>query len=129
MMNAASRLTSLLQGTLPYHYYVRRVVLVHAPTLLKARLYVSPQVFVQVYRNDDYDSTSFVVVAHGNRLYGRDQLRGKWHRHPHDNPDTHDTGTEGAYSVDLLQFLAEADAVLKKAGLIPQQLGLPEIEE
>lgn len=119
-MNTASQLVSVLQGTLPYRYYVRRVFLVRAPALLKARLYISPQVFLQVYRNDDYETTSFAVIAHGKRLYGRDQLRGRWHRNPHDDPESHDTGTEGTRCVDLLQFLAEADTVLNKTGLVHQ---------
>ncbi len=36
-------------------YIIRLEVLEHSRHLLKARLYIAPDLFVQVYRNDRYD--------------------------------------------------------------------------
>ena len=77
-MNVA-QLLSVLHREARGRAYVRRLdVLDQSPTLLKARLYVSPGLFVQVYRNDRFNMTSLVLIHNGQRIYARDQLDGVW---------------------------------------------------
>jgi hypothetical protein len=98
-------------------YILRLDVLDHSRNVLKARLVISPDLFVQVYRNDLYDTTNLVVLYGGRRIYGRDQLGGRWHRHTAEAPDVHDTSADGSRSVELAEFLDEAEAVLAAMGL------------
>ena len=67
-------------------YILRLDILDHSRNMLKARLVISPDLFVQVYRNDLYDTTNLVVLYGGHRLYARDQLGGRWHRHTAEAP-------------------------------------------
>ena len=98
-------------------YILRLDILDHSRNMLKARLVISPDLFVQVYRNDLYDTTNLVVLYGGRRLYARDQLGGRWHRHTAEEPDLHDTSADGSRSVELAEFLDEAEAVLAAMGL------------
>ena len=88
-------------------YILRLDILDHSRNMLKARLVISPDLFVQVYHNDLYDTTNLVVLYGGRRLYARDQLGGRWHRHTAEAPDVHDTSAEGSRSVELAEFLDE----------------------
>jgi hypothetical protein len=87
-------------------------VLDQSSALLKARLYVSPDLFVQVYRNDRFDTTNLVLIHNGQRIYGRDQLGGVWHRHTTAAPHLHDTSAEGRRPVNLSEFLDEVETAL-----------------
>jgi hypothetical protein len=98
--------------------YIRRLDLIdQSSTLLKARLYVSPDLFVQIYRNERFDTTNLVLIHNGQRIYGRDQIDGVWHRHPVAAPHLHDTSSEGRQPVDLPEFLDEVEDVLVKLSL------------
>ena len=98
-------------------YIVRLEVLDQSATLLKARLYISIDLFVQVYRNDRFNTTNLVLIHNGQRLYARDQLGGIWHRHTAAAPDLHDTSAEGQMPVNLSEFLNEVETVLAALGL------------
>jgi len=116
-MNVA-RLFEALQNEIKRRPYLLRLeMLEQTPRLLKVRLHISPELFVQVYRNDQYDSTNLALVHNGRRIYGRDQLCGNWHRHAGIQPDSHDVSQEGQKSVDLDEFLNEIEAVLASSGL------------
>jgi hypothetical protein len=110
-------LLSQLTSSLPYPYYVRLAILVHRPPVLKARLYIKHDVFIH-YRNDAFNSTSFTLIIAGKRIYARDQVRGKWHRHPKDNPDSHDYGEGGSIPVNFNEFLEEVDQILSELDII-----------
>ena len=98
--------------------YIRWLeMLEYTPSLLKARLYVTSELFVQVYRNDGFNTTSLVLIQNGQRLYGRDQLGGVWHRHLHTSPDVHDTSLPGQQPITLAEFLNEVESVLAALGL------------
>jgi hypothetical protein len=103
-----SELLLALQHEASRRAYVNQVaVLDQSAMQLKARLYLWPDLFVQIYRNDRFDTTNMVLIYNGERLYARDQLGGLWHRHTHTNPHLHDTSPEGRRSVDLTKFLDE----------------------
>jgi hypothetical protein len=58
-------------------YFVRMDVLDQTLSLVKIRLYISPDLFVQIYRNDRYQTTNLALVHNGQRLYARDELDGR----------------------------------------------------
>jgi hypothetical protein len=98
-------------------YVGRLVVLDHSVSLLKARLYIAADLFVQVYRNDRFDTTNLVLMHNERRLYARDQLAGAWHRHTSVAPESHDTGADERRPVSLGEFLNEVEDVLAALGL------------
>ena len=116
-MNVDDLLIFLRQEVGHRAYISRLDLLDQTASLIKARLYIAPELFIQVYRNDRFDSTNLVLIHNGQRLYGRDQLGGKWHRHNHTAPDRHDTSPAGQQPVTLSEFLDEAETVLASMGL------------
>jgi len=93
-------------------YFVRMDVLEQTLSLVKIRLYISSDLFVQIYRNDSYQTTNLALIHNGQRLYARDELDGRWHRHTHRKPEEHDTSKEGRRPVELSEFLDEVEQVL-----------------
>lgn len=93
-------------------YFVRMDVLEQTLSLVKIRLYISPDLFVQIYRNDRYQTTNLALIHNSQRLYARDELDGRWHRHTRRRPEEHDTSKEGRRSVELGEFLDEVEQVL-----------------
>lgn len=116
-MNASSLLATLHQAVQERVYFTHLVILDQSWNMLKARLYLAPNLFVQVYRNDRFDTTNLVVIHNDQRIFGRDQLGGQWHRHPAEDPASHDTGPEGRLEVTLNRFLDEVETVLANLGL------------
>ena len=80
-MNVSELAADLQKELRRRKYFLRLEILDQTPNLLKARLYISSELFVQAYRNDRYDTTNLVLVHGGQRLYARDQIDGQWHRH------------------------------------------------
>ena len=116
-MNVTDCLFALHHEAQSRAYIGRLVVLDHSVSLLKARLYITADLFVQVYRNDRFDTTNLVLMHNEQRLYARDQLAGAWHRHGLASPESHDTGAEGRRPVNLGEFLDEVEDVLAVLGL------------
>lgn len=98
-------------------YILRLEVLELTPSLVKARLVISPDLFVQVYRNDRFDSTNLALIHNRRRIYGRDQLGASWHRHTQPDPEAHDRSLGGRQTVSLGEFLDEVEWVLAELGL------------
>jgi len=85
--------------------------------LVKIRLYISQDLFVQIYRNDRYQTTNLALIFNDQRLYARDELAGAWHRHSHRAPEEHDTSKEGKRPVEISEFLDEVEKVLAELDL------------
>jgi hypothetical protein len=98
-------------------YFIRLDVIEQTLSLVKIRLYISPDLFVQVYRNDRYQTTSLALIYNGRRLYARDELEGSWHRHTFRRPEDHDKSREGRRPVEIDEFLDEVENVLAALGL------------
>ncbi len=111
-MNAADLPATLGTELKRRKYFIRMDVLEQTISLVKIRLYISPDLFVQVYRNDRYETTNFALIHNGQRLYGRDELDGRWHRHTYDKPEEHDKSKEGKRPVEMSEFLNEVEQVL-----------------
>lgn len=82
-------------------YFVRMEILDQTLSIIKARLYISPDLFVQVYRNDRFQTTNLVLIHNGSRLFGRDEVDGRWHRHVHTASEEHDFGAGGQRAIEL----------------------------
>ena len=111
-MNVADWLSALHQEVQRRAYVGELVLLDQSASLLKARLLIAADLFVQVYRNDRFDTTNLVLMYNEQRIYARDQLDGVWHRHTAADPQAHDTSAEGRSSVNLAEFLDEVEDVL-----------------
>ena len=98
-------------------YFIRMDVIEQTISLIKIRLHISPDLFVQVYRNDRYETTNLALIYNGQRLYARDELDGHWHRHTHRAPEEHDTSKEGKRPVEISEFLDEVEKVLAELNL------------
>lgn len=116
-MNVAQLLSALRLETKRRAYIRRLDVLDLSQNLIKVRLYLSPSLFVQVYRNAHFDTTNLVLIHNEQRIYARDQVNGIWHRHTATDPHKHDTSAEGRRQVNLSEFLDEVEAVLAAMGL------------
>ena len=116
-MNVPSLFAALHQAVQQRAYFTQLVILDQSRSVLKARLYLSPSLFVQVYRNDRFDTTNLALVHNDHRIFARDQLGGNWHRHPVDDPTAHDFSEEGMRDVSLNEFLDEVEAILSELGL------------
>ncbi len=116
-MNAPDFLRALHQEVRTRAYIGRLEVLDQTPSAVKARLYITPDLFVQVYRNDRFDTTNLVLIHNGQRIYARDQLQGIWHRHPVGTPVAHNHSSEGSRVVSLSEFLDEVETALASLSL------------
>lgn len=116
-MNARDLLTQLPLEAQRRPYILRLEILELTPSLIKARLFISPDLFVQVYRNDRFDSTNLVLVHNQRRIYGRDHSGGVWHRHTISEPDAHDKSKSGRQAVTVEEFFNEVEAILAELGL------------
>lgn len=111
-MNAADIPAKLGEELKRRKYFLRMDILDQTASLVKVRLYVTPDLFVQIYRNDRYQTTNLVLIHNNRRLYARDELDGRWHRHAHFAPEEHDTSKEGQKPVSISEFLDEVEKVL-----------------
>ena len=104
------------QATRPYFAWLN--VLDMGEHFIKARLYVRQDIFIQVYRNDQTQLTNFVLILGGQRVYGRDEIGGIWHRHPFDDPVQHDRSDEGSKALTLSEFIEEVMEILTELELL-----------
>ena len=89
-----------------------------AENMIKMRLHVDTDCFIQVYANTQKQIFSYVLVLNRSRIFGRDCEGGLWHRHPHQAPDQHDFSPEGQRAVSFSEFLSEAQQVLQEEDLL-----------
>ncbi|HAP66410.1 MAG TPA: hypothetical protein DCQ99_01035 [Nitrospinae bacterium] len=85
---------------------------------IKCRLILKEDLFVQVYVNVETDTVGFVLINKGQRVYGRDAIEGKWHRHTFEKPLYHDFSPTGVKKVNLKGFLIEVQEILDRENLL-----------
>ena len=61
--------------------------------------------FINVFYNVTTDKTAFALVREGQRLYGVDNAKMGWHRHPFNNPSQHVSCAPTRFT----DFLAEVE--------------------
>ena len=98
-------------------YFIRLEILEQTQSIIKARLYISPDLFAQIYRNDRFETTNLVLIHNGGRLFARDEVDGRWHRHIHTAPEEHDFSDEGQRAVELSEFMDEMEEILAELNL------------
>jgi len=116
-MNVSSLVQDLIREARQRSYIMRLDFLDHTISMCKARLYFSLETFVQVYRNDRFNTSNFVLIHNGERIFGRDELDGLWHRHPLGDPERHDSTPEGRQPATLSNFLDEVEEILAEMDL------------
>lgn len=116
-MSTDDLLTNLREVVISRSYIVRLEIMDQSVHMLKARLFINPDLFIQVYRNEMFDTTNYALVYNSQRIYARDQLGGKWHRHNLSNPKLHDKSEEGRKAISLPEFLDEVEMILTKLDL------------
>lgn len=58
--------------------------------LLKVRVYLTEgNLFIEVFYNCVTDKTSFALIQAGRRVYGADNAKMGWHKHPFDAVNRH----------------------------------------
>jgi len=98
--------------------FVKRIVRMdETEHTVKYRLVIEEELFIQVYINVGNDTVGFVLANKGQRVYGRDAIEGKWHRHTFEDPLGHDFSAEGSKKVSLKEFLMEVQEILDKERL------------
>ena len=111
-MNVNDLVVSLEKITQTRSYIERLEIVDQSVNIIKARLFINPEIFVQIYRNDMFNTTNFALIINRQRIYGRDQLGGIWHRHQVTNPEIHDKSIMGKKGVTLEDFIDEIEEIL-----------------
>ena len=86
--------------------------LLKTPNTIKIKLSITYTCFIQVYQNIQKGIISYVLVSGNQRLFGRDCDGKIWHRHPVENPDSHDFSEDGSRTVSFEEFLYEVSEKL-----------------
>ncbi len=115
-MNLADFIDALEKAALKY--LLKSRILVRTDNAVKARIEISDNIYVQFYFHQVSGTSNFVLVGWNNRLYGRDCVGGDWHRHPFENPESHDITGGGADDVTPEEFLDEVFDILLREKLI-----------
>lgn len=75
--------------------------------ILSVRVHLTiAHVFINVFYNVTTDKTAFALVREGQRIYGVDNAKMGWHRHPFDDPTRH----VPCAPIRFAEFLAEVEA-------------------
>lgn len=75
-MNTVSSLLAELDRVIESRSYIARIeILDLGKAMLKARLYLDRELLVQVYRNDRFNTTNFVLIQAGRRIFARDEVK------------------------------------------------------
>lgn len=85
---------------------------------VKFRFVIDASTFIQIYHNISTETVNYVLIHSFQRIYGRDCCDGKWHRHPFENPSSHEFSSEGSRCITLFEFLNEVEIYLVEKGLI-----------
>ncbi|MEK7275383.1 MAG: hypothetical protein AAB110_09010 [Candidatus Desantisbacteria bacterium] len=117
-MNTINSLIAEIRNILSEKIIQEVKVLDWQRSILKIRLYLFNDLFIQVYCNDRNSNTSFTLLFENERLYARDKIDGNWHRHPFENSDFHNGSPDGSKEVTLSEFYRETLEILAKESII-----------
>ena len=116
-MSVLGLVSDLQREHLRRKYFIDLEIIEQTRSVIKARLVISSDLFVQIYRNDRFQTSNFALINNGNRLFARDELDGRWHRHIHTSPEEHDFSKEGQKPVSLSEFLDEVEKIMAELDL------------
>jgi hypothetical protein len=83
-------------------------------SILKARLYFSEDIFIQIYANIKRPKKSYALVINDTRIFGKDFIFGAWHAHQFEAPLIHDDSIKSKKPVTLIEFVEEATHILSE---------------
>lgn len=83
-------------------------------SVLKARLFVSEDIFIQIYVNLKRPKRSYALVINDSRVFGKDYLFEEWHPHPFESPGRHDVSGKAKQPVAIEDFVEEALFILSE---------------
>jgi len=88
-------------------------------SILKARLFFSEDIFIQIYVNIRKPKRSYTLVINDKRIFGKDYVFGTWHTHPFEDPLMYYGSEESRKSITIEEFIEEATFILsEKLGII-----------
>jgi len=117
-VNAVSDIAAELSVLRAYPPIDSIQIIVQSRLIIKARVYITPDLFLQIYRNDRFQTTNFALILGQQRIFGRDERDGQWHRHPSSNPNLHDDSTEGRKPTTLHDFWLETVRIINELGFL-----------
>lgn len=85
---------------------------------LSLRLYIRPDLFVQVFLGEQSGSLYFALIEGGRRIFGIDREGDEWHLHPYDAPNEHRSLSLGLEPKPLLRFLTQVEDLLLEHSLL-----------
>jgi hypothetical protein len=83
-------------------------------SILKARLFFTEDICVQIYINSRKPKKSYTLIVNDRRIFGKDFVWNKWHTHPFENPDIHDSTGEGEEPITVQEFIQQATFILSE---------------
>ena len=69
---------------------------------------ISSDLYIQIYENIRKPKKSYALIFNEKRIFGKDFVFGKWHRHPFENPDKHDESKIAQQAVSIDEFIEES---------------------
>ena len=80
--------------------------------ILHIRVYLTrAETFINVFYNIATDKTAFALIESGHRIYGVDNAKIGWHRHPFDDPSLHESCSQESFA----EFLQETEDFFKSS--------------
>lgn len=98
--------------------FQKLVILDITSSILKARLVIDADIYIQIYENVRRPKASYTLIVGSNRFYGKDMREGLWHKHPIENPEIHDDSKEASKSITIFEFVQEVKEILIQKELI-----------
>lgn len=83
-------------------------------SILKVRLFVSEDIFIQIYVNLKRPKISYALIINDSRIFGKDYLFEEWHLHPFESPGKHDVSEKAKQPVAIEDFVEEALFILSE---------------
>lgn len=111
-------ISEIEETSLDFSFIKKLVRLDETEHTVKYRLIIEEDLFVQIYSNVKNETAGYVLVNKGQRIYGRDAIEGKWHRHTFEDPLGHDFSTEGTKKISLKEFLIKVQEILDRERLL-----------
>ena len=71
-----------------YNFIVDYELNIEDNVIVKSRIFLIDNSFIEVYYNYENVKTSFALIKNNKRIFGADNL-GFWHIHPFNNPKKH----------------------------------------
>lgn len=93
-------------------YGVDLKILEKTKSIIKTKLYIFEDIYIQIYVNIKKPKKSFALVLHDKRIFAKDYIFGQWHLHPFENPEFHDETEKGREFITIRKFVETALSII-----------------